>query len=78
MALASQPHELTPLVWVALGIAVLVGVVNELSDKETVQMLDMAKGKPTARGNRFLVVILCEYCDIDIWLNISKSSLPGC
>jgi len=46
MAPASQPHELTPLVWVALGIAVLVGVVNELSDKETVQMLDMAKGKP--------------------------------
>jgi len=44
MAPLSQPHELTPLMWVALGTVVVVGAVNALSEKGTVKMLDMPNG----------------------------------
>lgn len=47
MSPSSQPHELTPLVWVALGIVVVVGAVNALSEKASVETLDtLHGGKP--------------------------------
>ncbi len=45
MSPPSQSHELTPLVWVGLGIAVLVLAMGRLTDQTPIEMLVPRKGE---------------------------------
>ena len=51
VATSSQSYELTPLVWVGLGIASVAWFVDALTDQKAMEMLATREGeKPVITG----------------------------